>query len=476
MGPRAGRAHPEVLERLRQLGPHLLELGRRGAHSRVDARLQLDRRPVGLRVQLALELGARRGQHVLDPVGERPRAGLDEHHLLLDAERVGACLVAARPLGPGGGRGPLARLGVGGVGLLFHQPRFLDVGAGGLDERLEQRQLAGDARKAFGVPLHADHELVAVGRLDGLDDAVGRPRDGPQALAELVDRLMVEGVDLDLERPDDLGEAAVGVDPHRVGLDLGVLPLAVRDLARAEVLVQAAAARHVQRLHPAADREHRHLALVGPARDRELDEVELRPRRPQLRRGALRVGLGIEVGPAREAEAVDLVEQGVDRVGPERRHHHGYPARELDRPHVGEAERHLVARRLALRDLAHVLGLTYLGRGDTDQRMRGRAALPHPRCGRTTAQQADPRSGHSWNLDPKGAILVLPTARFQGRAISVVSSRDAPAGLECLAHSTGATGFDVVDRAKGCRSRTPEASYKNRHQPIRADHEFALAA
>ena len=43
-------------------------------------------------------------------------------------------------------------------------------------------------------------------------------------------------------------------------------------------------------------------------------------------------------------------------------------------------------------------------------------------------------------------------------------------------HSTGATGFDVVDSCERLQVEVAGGLVKPRHQPIRADHEFALAA
>src|SRR4051794_3650568 len=66
------------------------------------------------------------------------------------------------------------------------------------NQSLEERQV-GDQR--LGVPLDAEREAVA---LDRLDRAVLRAADDPQTVADLVDRLVVEGVHrqrLELEDP-----------------------------------------------------------------------------------------------------------------------------------------------------------------------------------------------------------------------------------------------------------------------------------
>jgi len=42
--------------------------------------------------------------------------------------------------------------------------------------------------------------------------------------------------------------------------------------------------------------------------------------------------------------------------------------------------------------------------------------------------------------------------------------------------STGATGFDVVDSCERLQVEVAGGLVKPQHKPIRADHEFALAA
>src|SRR3954452_19198177 len=57
------------------------------------------------------------------------------------------------------------------------------------NQGLEERHVRAER---LGVPLDADHEAVA---LDRLDRAVGRAGDHAQAVADFVDRLVVEGID-----------------------------------------------------------------------------------------------------------------------------------------------------------------------------------------------------------------------------------------------------------------------------------------
>ncbi len=187
----------------------------------------------------------------------------------------------------------------------------LGAPAGG-DESLEQRRLGAALDQQLGVPLHADTE-VATRRLDALDRPVLGEGDRPQAVAELFDPLVVEGVDLQRLGSEQLGQVAVGVDLNRVARLLSGGALAVLDpvLEVGEVLHEGAAADDVQRLCAAADRQYRHLAGVGAARYSELEAVEVGLDRPQLRVLAGAVALRVEVGPAGEADPADAVEQRV---------------------------------------------------------------------------------------------------------------------------------------------------------------------
>src|SRR3569833_3552015 len=62
--------------------------------------------------------------------------------------------------------------------------------AGGLDEPLEQLAVILARGQRLGVPLDGQHELT-IGGLHALDDPVGRPGHRAQAVAEIVDRLVV---------------------------------------------------------------------------------------------------------------------------------------------------------------------------------------------------------------------------------------------------------------------------------------------
>src|SRR5581483_6571854 len=71
------------------------------------------------------------------------------------------------------------------------------------DESAEQLDVIRKSDKRLGVPLHGDQERE-IRVIDSLDRAVRCPRAGAESLAQLVNRLMVEGVDLELGRPQQL--------------------------------------------------------------------------------------------------------------------------------------------------------------------------------------------------------------------------------------------------------------------------------
>jgi hypothetical protein len=98
---RAAGAQPEAVELLGEAPAQVAHLGDGGLHRAVDPGLQLDRRGVGLRAHVAALGLVELGEDVVDLLRQRPVLGVQEHDLLLDAERpVG--LVGARPAGPVG--------------------------------------------------------------------------------------------------------------------------------------------------------------------------------------------------------------------------------------------------------------------------------------------------------------------------------------------------------------------------------------
>ena len=163
-----------------------------------------------------------------------------------------------------------------------------------------------------------------------------------------------------------------GVDPHPVGRHAPARRLAVLDRPVgevAEVLVQRAAARDVERLAAAADPQHRHPARVGELGERELVGVEVGLGRPELRVARrLAVAVRVDVRAARQADPAQAVQQRRDRVVAERRQHDRQAAGELDRAHVDHPERHLALRRIALGHRVGLLREPHLRGGHADQR------------------------------------------------------------------------------------------------------------
>ena len=97
-------------------------------------------------------------------------------------------------------------------------------------------------------------------RLERLDGAVLRPRRLAQAVADPAEALVVMGLH---RRPvaEDAGRVRLGFTVVVVGEDAGgVLVVVVADDVR-QVLDEIAAARHVQDLRAAADREHGQVPL-----------------------------------------------------------------------------------------------------------------------------------------------------------------------------------------------------------------------
>ena len=101
---------------------------------------------------------------------------------------------------------------------------------------------------------------------------VGRDGADVQAVADPVDRLVVEGVHVERAsapvsrcssepRATETGWAGSNGRVALVVLEVGAV---------GEMLVQRAAARHVERLHPAADAEHGKVALCGAGEERQL--------------------------------------------------------------------------------------------------------------------------------------------------------------------------------------------------------------
>jgi len=192
------------------------------------------------------------------------------------------------------------------------------------------------------------------GQLDRLDDPVVGARDRLDVAAELGDRLVVVGVD-DRARAERGVQARAARDGDRMGRVLGHRPLAERGRAHAlpavpvaagvrsrggrvlgAVAVQRAAERDVHHLHPAADAQHRQVALERIVDEGQLERVAVwrdgGERRVRLRAVAGRV----DVAPEAEQHAVRVVERGraggpVLEVGQQQRHGPGRHERAAQR-------------------------------------------------------------------------------------------------------------------------------------------------
>ena len=124
--------------------------------------------------------------------------------------------------------------------------------------------------------------------------------------------------------PEDALQARAGGDDDRVGRDPARLLLAVRDLDAdgvGDVLEERAAARDVEQLLAAADRQDRHPARVGAAQQLELEGVEVGLGRAERRVRLLAVGRRVHVGPAGDHQPAEAVEQRVDVLEVHRRQH-----------------------------------------------------------------------------------------------------------------------------------------------------------
>ena len=166
----------------------------------------------------------------------------------------------------------------------------------------------------------------------------------------------------------------------RAGLSLAVVDRAAEV---GQVLVQRPAAGHVQHLHAAADREHGQAARYRPPREGQLEAVELGLGRPQLGMLGGAVVVRMQVRPARQADAVEAVEQLVHRAGAHRREDHRHRAGHTHGVEVALAECQLRACGLALwHHVVVLLGAHLRGRHADQRRSRHvitHVSLPPPR-------------------------------------------------------------------------------------------------
>ena len=200
------------------------------------------------------------------------------------------------------------------------------------DEVREQRSVL----PRFRVPLHADDEPLR-GILDPLQGAVAGPGRLDEPVSESTDSLMVVGGDVGA-RPDHRRQS--GSVLHLDGM-LGedawkLLVLVARNLL-GEVLDEIAAARDVQQLKSAADRERRHVLLERCGEQSQFPRVAARLRHIRLRMRLGAVERRVDVGAPGEHNAVQRLERLRDALLA-RWDQDRTPARSLDRVDVVERD------------------------------------------------------------------------------------------------------------------------------------------
>ena len=164
------------------------------------------------------------------------------------------------------------------------------------------------------------------------------------------------------------------------------------------------------------------------------------------------VAARVEVGAAREADAVEAVEQRRRQRRIVVSEHHGQPAGAVDRPQVGHAERHLRQRRLAVTAQGPGRVCAELGRRDADQR---------PHTGVIVSRR------RRWNgpMDRIGAPRSDRLAKLGGRHVARAVRRVAAAVSRVSSASRRSVGRAVVllrCRRRSRRPRAPRSSTSSR--------------
>ena len=200
------------------------------------------------------------------------------------------------------------------------------------------------------------HDPTRTGDLGGVHDAVGGTAGDHQAVCDPIERLMVHAVAGRHLAPDRLRDPRPVIQRH----------VRVRQpvVLAADVLLQRAAHRHVQHLHAAADREHRHVRGECSPNDRQLNLVVLGDDAVQLLgRRFLPVVAGVDVAAAVEHHRVDPPQQIGDVLDQRQdgRQHQRRPAGAGDGVEVATSR----GERLA----AHALGFGRQAADDEDQRV-----------------------------------------------------------------------------------------------------------
>src|SRR5262249_20930230 len=153
----------------------------------------------------------------------------------------------------------------------------------GRDERLEERA----ALALLRVPEDAEEE-AATAVLDRLDDAVGCPRDRPEAAAEATEAPAMVGLDrrLGAEQPR---EPPTRVDTHVVVAEAGRVGLVLIGAEHlGQVLDEVAAEGDVDDLAAATDAEDGEIERMSGTRERHLRAIARRSHLVHLR---MRVGV-----------------------------------------------------------------------------------------------------------------------------------------------------------------------------------------
>ena len=126
--------------------------------------------------------------------------------------------------------------------------------------------------------------------LHAFDQSIFRPGDRAQRRSQVLDRLMMVGIDAQFTRAQLPREQRLGIDPRGVREPpprMGLLVAHGTRALRRDVLIQRAAQVDIEELAPAADREQRDSARRGGVQRSKLDFVPRRVHRTQLRKRRL---------------------------------------------------------------------------------------------------------------------------------------------------------------------------------------------
>ena len=206
MGPGGGRGQAERPQLLGQRRPERRQLGHGAGHGGVHSGLELERAGVRLGAHLLGQGGGELGEELVHHVGETPVARVEQHHLLLDSHRPCGSRRIGAPDGPvrQGGRHQAARSSRAECSAAADTRPSKSASC---ERRLTRHSACHCTanRKALVVPSK---------RLRG---PVGCLAHHPQAAAELVHSLMMEGVDPQARAAHQRRQLALAVEAHRVG-------------------------------------------------------------------------------------------------------------------------------------------------------------------------------------------------------------------------------------------------------------------